>query len=189
MNGAMITLRDIMSTELVTVSPEMSLLELAEVFAARDISGAPVVTGDRLVGVVSTTDLLEFETSNPGAPRHRTDQTEWGEWGQSAEWSAGDDAPAFYFTEYWSDASADVAARVQQSEGPEWNRLAEHTVAEAMTTSVCSFPPDGSVQEAAQFMLAAGIHRVLIVEDEALIGLVTATDVMRAVAEHGVGGD
>lgn len=66
----MLTLREIMTTDLVTVSPEMNLHELAEVFASKRISGAPVVAGTDLVGVISSSDLLEFESTSPGSPRH-----------------------------------------------------------------------------------------------------------------------
>jgi CBS domain-containing protein len=184
----MSALRDIMTTDLVTVSPDMSLQQVAEVFAAHHISGAPVVDGQQLVGVVTTTDLVVFETSNPGTPRQRSDQTEWGEWGSPENWVSGDDSPAHYFTEYWEDAGADVLARIKKSEGPEWNRLEENTVGEAMTTAICSLAPDASIKDAAMLMLTAGVHRILVVgEDEVLVGLVSTTDIMRAVADRGLG--
>ncbi len=84
----MLTLNDIMTTDLVTVSPDMNLHELAEVFASKRISGAPVVAGVDLVGVISSSDLLEFESTSPGSPRHRADQTDWGEVEDSREWEA-----------------------------------------------------------------------------------------------------
>lgn len=175
-------LRDLMTTDLVTVSPDMSLQQVAEVLASRHISGAPVVDSTRLVGVISASDLLDYETSNPGSPRRRDDQTEWGDWGAGDEWASDGDAPALYFTEYWEDAGADVLERFRESSGPEWNRLEEYTVGEAMTTSICSLPPDATVTDAAAYMLTAGIHRVLVVEDDVLVGLVSATDIMRFVA-------
>ena len=75
----MVPLRQIMSTELVTVSPQLTLQEVARVFAETGITGVPVVSGRELVGVVSTTDLVEFETTNPGSPRQREERSEWGE--------------------------------------------------------------------------------------------------------------
>ena len=48
----MAALRDLMTTELVTVSPDMSLQQVAEVLASRHISGAPVVDAEqRVVGI------------------------------------------------------------------------------------------------------------------------------------------
>jgi CBS domain-containing protein len=42
-----------------------------ETFASRRISGAPVVAGAVVVGVISATDLLQFATSLPGVPTQR----------------------------------------------------------------------------------------------------------------------
>ncbi|MEA3247294.1 MAG: CBS domain-containing protein [Gemmatimonadota bacterium] len=61
----MIRLRDIMTTDVVAFSPETSLLDAIETLAERHISGAPVLSGNRIVGVISGTDILEFVASNP----------------------------------------------------------------------------------------------------------------------------
>lgn len=49
---------DVMTTEVITVSPDTSVPELARLLAERGISGAPVVENGRLVGIVSEGDLL-----------------------------------------------------------------------------------------------------------------------------------
>lgn len=55
-----LTARDIMTTEVITVTPSTPLKEFARICAEDKISGAPVVTVDgRLAGIVSRTDLLE----------------------------------------------------------------------------------------------------------------------------------
>lgn len=61
----MIRLRDIMSSDVVAFSPETSLLDAIETLAERHISGAPVLSGNHIVGVISGTDILEFVASNP----------------------------------------------------------------------------------------------------------------------------
>jgi len=182
----MLTLHDIMTTDLVTVSPEMSLHELAEVFASRRISGAPVVAGVDLVGVISSSDLLEFESTSPGSPRHRPEQSEWGELEDAREWEGDDAPPSYYFTDFWADAGADVLERIETSEGPEWNHLGERTVGEAMTPSVWSLESATPVQQAARLMLDNRIHRVLVVDDGMLVGIVSASDIVRAVADKGL---
>lgn len=182
----MVPLEQIMTTELVTVSPDLTLQEVARVFAESNISGAPVVSGRELVGVISTTDLVEFETTNPGAPRHHADRTEWGEIQTLAALDEDEAEPSVYFTEMWEDAGADVLERFE-SDSPEWNRMAEVTVGTVMTTAVVSLPPGASVQEAAGIMLLAGVHRILVVTDDGdLIGLVSSSDIVRAVAERGL---
>ena len=53
---------DVMTTKVLTVTPETSLKEVAELLAARGISGMPVVDRDGLVlGVVSEADILQKE--------------------------------------------------------------------------------------------------------------------------------
>lgn len=54
--------RDVMTTEVVTVEPETSLKEVAAILVDRRISGLPVVDGEgELIGVVSEGDLLVKE--------------------------------------------------------------------------------------------------------------------------------
>lgn len=54
-------IREIMIADAITVEPSASVTELARVLDANDISGVPVVDGqDRVLGVVSKTDLLHF---------------------------------------------------------------------------------------------------------------------------------
>lgn len=185
----MVPLNEIMTTELVTVSPQLSLQEVARVLAEAGISGAPVVSGQELVGVISSTDLVEFETTNPGSPRQRDDGSDWGEIETGPVLDGSDEAePGVYFTEMWEDAGAEVLARFE-ADTPEWNRMAEVTVGSVMTTSVVSLPPDAEVREAARIMAMAGVHRILVVDAAGdLVGLVSASDVVRAVAERGLAG-
>ncbi|WP_128894999.1 CBS domain-containing protein [Longirhabdus pacifica] len=52
------TLRDIMSTDCVTVAEDSSLYEAACKMKDNDIGFVPVVEGDRMVGVVTDRDLV-----------------------------------------------------------------------------------------------------------------------------------
>ena len=61
----MLKLRDIMTRELVTLSPEHSLREAMSILSSRPISGAPVVTNGKVVGVVSLTDLAGNSSQTP----------------------------------------------------------------------------------------------------------------------------
>jgi CBS domain-containing protein len=185
----MAPLSEIMTTELVTVSPDLTLQEVARVFAASGITGAPVVSGRELVGVVSSTDIVEFETTNPGSPRQREERSEWGEIDTLPVLDGSEEAePGLYFTEMWDDAGADVLARFE-SDSPEWNRLAEATVGSVMTTSVVSLLPGSAVQEAARIMALADVHRILVVDESGeLVGLVSSTDIVKAVADRGLAG-
>ncbi|HKL13311.1 MAG TPA: CBS domain-containing protein [Halanaerobiales bacterium] len=54
----MITAKDIMTTDVVTVDPETSVKEAANLMSEKDISGLPVVQNGELVGIVTENDLI-----------------------------------------------------------------------------------------------------------------------------------
>ncbi|MFN8275799.1 MAG: CBS domain-containing protein [Flavobacteriaceae bacterium] len=56
----MFSLEQVMARDLVTVSPETSIKEVAEILAKREFHALPVVEGELLVGIVSTTDLIKY---------------------------------------------------------------------------------------------------------------------------------
>lgn len=60
------------------------------------------------------------------------------------------------------------------------------TVADVMTRDVKSLPPECTVTAAALFMTSSNIHRVLVMENGHLCGIVTTTDLAAAVARHGL---
>ena len=56
----MLTAKDIMSTEVITVSPDLPVKELADILFKNRISGAPVVDENgSLVSVVTESDLID----------------------------------------------------------------------------------------------------------------------------------
>lgn len=181
----MLKLRDIMTEEVVTVTPETTLRDLVELLGKEGVSGVPVVSGDRVVGVVSATDVLGLEADTPPVPSEQPTQVEWGSIEDEEEsWEEGEAAPAGFFTDMWPDVGADLVDRFEEVGAPEWDLLDEHVVSEAMTTFLCALPPDAPVADAAAYMLERGIHRVLVMEGDRLVGIVTATDIVRAVAER-----
>lgn len=180
----MTSIEAIMTREVTTLEPDMSLREAGERLAADGLSGAPVVAGTRLMGVVSITDLVDFQASSPGVPARRDDQQEWGEFETTDRWDEElGDPPSGFFVDLWAESGGSVRERFEVTDGPEWDLLAEHTVAEVMTRSVVALAPEASVKEAAELMVKRGIHRVLVLRNGELAGIVTTTDVVRAVAD------
>jgi CBS domain-containing protein len=56
----MLTAKDIMTRQVITVPPELSVRELATLLLTHKIGGAPVVSGDgKLLGVVTESDLID----------------------------------------------------------------------------------------------------------------------------------
>ena len=182
----MLKVREIMTADVLMLNPETSLRDAAEMLAAQHVSGAPVVEGRRVVGVLSASDLLSFLASTPGVPSEREDADQ-GEWGEPApETDEGVEAPGAFFTDMWDDAGADATVRFAESASPEWDVLSDHTVAEAMSRLAFSVPPGADIERAASYMRSAGVHRLLVVEDGALVGIVSSMDLARAIAERRV---
>jgi CBS domain-containing protein len=181
------TVREIMSRHVVTVDPDMSLRDAIGVLDANGISGAPVVTRGRLVGVLSATDILGFVAATPGVPTE--DDT------RERTLAVGADEPrkdetnpvSAYFTDIWDNAGADVLERMRSTENPEWDVLAEHVVSEVMSPGVRSVQAGATLAEVASYMLEQRIHRTFVMDRDELIGVVSAMDFLRAVARAGTG--
>ena len=54
------TLREIMARDLVTADPTMSVEEAADTMLREDVSALPVLSEGRLVGIVTTADVLRM---------------------------------------------------------------------------------------------------------------------------------
>jgi CBS domain-containing protein len=80
-------------------------------------------------------------------------------------------------------AESDSLALMRISSDRRWDLLDEYRVADVMTRGVVSQPSNASVKKAAQYMLDAGIHRILVIDAGELKGIITTTDIVRAVAE------
>jgi CBS domain-containing protein len=50
--------RDVMTSQVVTLAPDTPIQEIARLFRTRGISGAPVLEGDELIGIVTEVDLI-----------------------------------------------------------------------------------------------------------------------------------
>lgn len=181
----MLTVRDLMTEDLVTVTPTTTLREAAEAMASDHVSGLPVVEDGEAVGVVSATDVLGFAADAPGAEIDRGREPGLEQIPEGQAWEEGARMPTYY-TERWEEEAYSFGEMLPDTDRPEWNVLEENQVAEVMTRSLHTVTAGDSVRDAARAMLDARVHRLLVVEDDRLIGVVSTTDVMEAVAEHGI---
>lgn len=178
----MLRVQDIMTADVVTVSPSTTLREAAELFTRRHIGGAPVVDGRRVVGVVSTSDILTFAAAAPPVRDAEGDTDD--DWVPPAEeliWESGDEAASF-FAERWAYTDSDSVDYVTESSGRRAVALDGHTVSEVMTPDVLSLSPSTDVSVAAEQMRASDVHRLLVMDDGALVGILSTTDLARAIA-------
>ena len=183
----MLRLANIMTRDVVTAAPEMTLREAAELFVAHHISGAPVVSGTKVVGVVSAADILAFTASERGGDSRTGDEPGIGNWtGPTAEDEVSSEVlpSASYFTQLWFDAGDAVSDRVNNPDGAALDLLDDHTVEEIMSRPLVMLGPTDDVLRAATIMEEKSIHRVIVVENGELVGIVSTLDIVRAVAER-----
>ncbi|MBE7449980.1 MAG: CBS domain-containing protein [Kofleriaceae bacterium] len=151
--------RELMQKDVIVVNPETSLLDVHRLFVEEEINGAPVVeenTG-KVVGVISSLDLLRVV-------REEFDQIA--------------SVPGAYFRDElpgsdpdWNAAPADLA-----------ERMGERTVGDAMVTERVSVTSETTIAEAAALMRKQRIHRVLVVDDHELVGILTTFDLLQVLA-------
>jgi len=56
----MFTVEQVMAKNLVKVSPDTTIKEVAEILSQKEFHALPVVNDNELVGIVTTTDLINF---------------------------------------------------------------------------------------------------------------------------------
>jgi len=174
--------RDIMSTDLVVVSPQLSLRDLLELLADKHLGGAPVIADGKVVGVITLDDIVSFQASLPAVPTEDSEEQSWD--GEPRRGSVeGDEAVATYYVDLWPDTGAELPERAAALRGPEWDQLSEHVVEEAMSRRLWTISSDDAIDAAARKMQELDIHRLLVIDEGRLSGIVTVSDVTRAVAE------
>jgi len=182
----MLQVRDVMTRDVITVSPEHTLREAMDVLSRHHVSGAPVISGHSVVGVVSGTDLMEFAAALPpvaGAELEPLDDDPIEEMELDGMDDDSDAQEASWFAARWREESPDVNDRITDAGESTWTALDEHAVSEVMTRSVVSIRPTVSLAAAADLMRRKRLHRVLVMDGESMLGILSTTDIVAAVAD------
>ena len=153
--------QEIMSTAVHSVSPRLSLVDLEHEFSSHRISGAPVVERGRVIGIVSRAD---------------TDRAISRERSKSAAV-----ATYYYATDPFSDEGSGTSP---DPTGSALESLRTLTVRDVMTPKVISVSGEHPIVGVAELMRTKRIHRVLVIEDGKLLGIVTSLDIVAAVADR-----
>lgn len=148
------TVRDLMTTRVVTVHRAAPIREATRLLLTAHVSGLPVVDDDgKPVGVISKSDILD---------RIHNDEESFGL------------EKLFYRS----------AFKLHEPLAPGFHLDAEleGTVEEVMTPLTLQVTADTSIPHAARLMTFEGIHRVLVVDEGKMVGILTSMDIVRAVA-------
>jgi CBS domain-containing protein len=153
----MITARDIMTTRLITLSPEMDFASAARILLDHHINGAPVVDDDgRLVGILCQSDLVAQQKKLP-VPTLLTLLDS--------------------FIQLTSKKELERQAR----------KIAAMTVSEAMTPKPVTVKPDTGLETVAALMVDSNLHTLPVIEDDRLVGIIGKEDVLRTLLSKSQG--
>ncbi len=148
--------RELMSADVLSVYEGWSIKRLADFFLDHGISGAPVIASDhQLVGVVSVSDIFKFANASSEVKSEAL---------QSC---------------YRNATGIDIASRADLVE---WSKNAEVncTVHQIMAQRVISVEADSNITDIANVLVSNAIHRVFVIEDKKIVGVISSTDMLRS---------
>jgi len=145
--------RDVMSTKVVTLRPDQTVEEAADVLAADKIGAAPVVDGSgRLVGLLRDEDLILPE-ANVHVPTAIT----------------------------FLGADFVLPSALHRFED-DLKKVAGSTVGDVMDTGFATASPDDTLEQLATLMHDREVTHVPVVEGGELVGIVARGDLVRFLA-------
>ena len=148
----MLTAREIMTREVITIGPEASVEDLAKLLQTRRISGVPVLDDKgALVGVATQSDLVQ-RTRDLDLP------------------------PALNILDLhlFLETPAHFQKRLE--------KLLGDKVKDIMATPPITVAPDTPVNEIARLMAAKGVHTLPVLDAGKLVGIVGKLDLIRGLA-------
>ena len=155
--GGRAKVRELMSTDIVTVDRMHSLAHVVELMGKHGISRVIVADGKKPIGVITESDvaLAQLEKPAEGIRQRRVRYT------RKAERA---DRPRYRYVKYVSLLTA----------------------GDVMRPELLTIGGDEDVARAASLMLAHGIGGLPVVEDGNLVGILTKTDLAKGVGKLGV---
>jgi CBS domain-containing protein len=145
----MITAKDIMTTELTVLAPDMAFTTAAKILLENHFNGAPVVdTTGHLVGVLCQSDLVAQQKKLP--------------------------IPTLITL---LDSFIRITPTKQLEK--EARKIAALTVGDAMTADPVTVNPDTTIDTIAALMVDSNLHTLPVLNDDQLIGIIGKEDVLR----------
>ncbi|MFH1566754.1 MAG: CBS domain-containing protein [Gemmatimonadota bacterium] len=153
-----LTARDVMTSPAITARRDLTVRELIQLLRRARITGVPVVDeADRLVGVISLTDLVAL-------------------CGESRE--AVGAAESDFHTSPAMDSMASIDDLLQPPE-----EVLDDPIDQIMSTRAITAPEEASLGRLADLMITHTIHRVVVVRAEQVVGVVSVRDILRGLRD------
>jgi len=145
----MLKAKDIMNTDVITVSPETTIEELGRLFIEKGISGAPVLGSDRkLYGIVTENDLIKQNKR-------------------------------FHIPTLLRLFDALIPLEGSGAVEAEIRRMSASAVSEICTRKVITVGTETSLQDIATIMSEKGVHLIPVMSSEKLVGIIGKIDIIK----------
>lgn len=145
----MLSVKDIMTRDVIAVSPEMDIAHAARLLLEKSINGVPVVDGTgKLVGILCQSDLVAQQKKFP--------------------------IPTLFT---FLDGFIPMTSMKHLEK--EVQKITAITVADAMSPNPVSIRPGASIEEVCTIMVDRNFHTLPVVDKGKLVGIVGKEDVLR----------
>jgi CBS domain-containing protein len=152
---------DYMRKNVITFGPHDSIFDVAEVLAKENITGAPVVDGRNLVGMITVSDIVKFMCLKMSISGFMGMER------QSLTVMLG------------------LMVKDQINYMTEVKKVSNYMVKDLMTNEVISINPDATLIEAAELLDKHKISRLPVVDNKGrLLGVISRTDLLKALVDE-----
>ncbi len=148
-----------MKKRVVKFSPNDSVFEVAKVFSKNNISGAPVVKNDKVVGVITEGDLLNFlkiklpEVNGLAEEPH-------------------------VLTLMIANFVKEGLEFINEAK-----KISKTKVDNFMSKEIISIGPEANILEAAQIMATCKVNGLPVISNDKLVGIISRADLIKALLE------
>ena len=150
----MLTAKDIMTIEVITISPESEVAQAAKLLLTNRINGLPVVNEtDELVGILCQSDLIIQQKNIP--------------------------IPSLFTL-----LDGFIPLTSSKKLDREVEKIAATTAADAMTANPVTVNPDTGIEKVAALMVEKNYHTLPVMDGDKLVGIVGKEDVLRTLIDQ-----
>jgi CBS domain-containing protein len=153
----MLTVKDIMTTDVVSLSPRTDIGSAANLLLEKRINGVPVVDEqDKMVGILCQSDLIVQQKKFP--------------------------VPSLFTL-----LDGFIPLTSMKRFEADIQKMSAATVADAMTPNPVTVTPQTTIEEAASIMVDKNVHTLPVVDRGKLVGVVGKEDILKTLLNTGDG--
>jgi CBS domain-containing protein len=152
--------KEFMNKKVIHLSPEDTIFDAAKILSRSNIAGAPVVEKDKIVGIISISDIIKFIDIKLGKlPRI--------------------DSPGLSTLLF----ALIQMQKVHSDFKKELKKITSTEIKDVMSKNVITISPSATLVEAAELIEKHDVNRLPVVSDGKLIGIVARADLIKALVD------